>query len=71
MNFQAVPANILRYMRMLGISMSEMAAKLNMSERSLYRRFQNPGDFTLKEVFIVCDLCGLTPNELLKEDVDE
>ncbi|MBO5969263.1 MAG: hypothetical protein J6S14_12285 [Clostridia bacterium] len=65
MNFEAVPANILRHMRMLDISMKQMAASLGMSERNLYRRFQKPGDFTLEEVKKVCNECELSLIELL------
>ena len=60
MNFDAVPANILRYMRMLEISMEQMAAAIGMSRRNLYRRLNDPKTFTLEEISSVCKVCKTT-----------
>ena len=50
MNFKAVPANLQRMMRLLDVSPKLLAASIGMSERSLYRRFKNPSQFTLGEL---------------------
>lgn len=53
MNFQAVPANLQRLMRLLDVSPKHMAAILGMSERTMYRRFKEPDTFTLGELAAV------------------
>lgn len=53
MDFNAVPANIQRYMRLLDFTPKHLAAAIGMSERSLYRRFKEPGSFTLAEIFLI------------------
>ena len=50
MNFNAVPANIQRLMRLLDVTPKHMAAILGMSERTMYRRFKEPETFTLGEL---------------------
>lgn len=50
MNFNAVPANLQRLMRLLDVSPKHMAAILGMSERTMYRRFKEPETFTLGEL---------------------
>lgn len=50
MNFQAVPANLQRLMRLLDVTPKHMAAILGMSERTMYRRFKEPETFTLGEL---------------------
>lgn len=67
MNFDVVPANIIRYMRMLEISMAQMAAAIGMSERSLYRRFKTPKEFTLEEISTVCKVCKTTLKNIFME----
>ena len=67
MDFTAVPANILRRMRMLDISMKQMAASLGMSERNLYRRLKDPDTFLLGELSIICDVCKIKFNNLFRE----
>ena len=53
MDFNAVPANIQRLMRLLDVSPKHMAAVLGMSERTMYRRFKEPDTFTLGELAAV------------------
>ena len=50
MDFEVVPANLQRMMRLLDVSPKHLAASIGMSERNLYRRFKNPGQFTLSEL---------------------
>ena len=50
MNFNAVPANLQRLMRLLDVTPKHMAAILGMSERTRYRRFKEPETFTLGEL---------------------
>ena len=50
MDFNVVPANIQRMMRLLDVSPKHLAASIGMSERNLYRRFKNPSQFTLGEL---------------------
>jgi uncharacterized protein (DUF2384 family) len=66
MDFKAVPANIERYMRLLDFSKERLAAALGMSERSLYRRFKNPGTFTLEEMAIISKKFGVSFDKLFE-----
>lgn len=66
MNPKAVPANIICYMRMLDISMDQMAATLKMSARNLYRRLKKPEDFTLGEIDKLMMELGIGFEELFK-----
>lgn len=50
MNFNAVPANLQRLMRLLDVTPKHMAAILGMSERTMYLRFKEPETFTLGEL---------------------
>ena len=50
MNFNVVPANLQRMMRLLDVSPKLLAASIGMSERNLYRRFKDPSKFTLGEL---------------------
>lgn len=66
MDFKAVPANIQRYMRLLDVSPKHMAAILGMSERCLYRRFKDPGTFTLAEMALISKKFGVSFDKLLE-----
>ena len=66
MNFQWVPVNIERYMRLLDVSRKQLAAALGMSERNLYRRFQDPGKFTLEEMSIISKMFVVSFDKLLE-----
>jgi hypothetical protein len=66
MNFNAVPANIQRYMHLLGYKPKHIAAIINMSERSLYRRFKNPGTFTLEEIWMIAKKFKVSFEKLLE-----
>ena len=66
MDFKCVPANIQRYMRLLDFSKEHLAAALGMSERSLYRRFKDPGTFTLAEMEIMSKKFKVSLDKLLE-----
>lgn len=51
MNFKAVPANLKKIMVLRGYSMEQIAYMAGMSQRTLYKRFEHPGDFTLDELW--------------------
>lgn len=66
MNFKAVPANIKRYMRLLDVTPKNLAASIGIGERSLYRRFKDPGTFTLAEMAIISKKFGVSFDKLLE-----
>lgn len=66
MDFKAVPANIQRYMRLLDVSPKNLAAAMGMSERSLYRRFKEPGSFTLNEIAMASKKLNVNFDKLLE-----
>lgn len=66
MNFKAVPANIKRYMRLLDVTPKNLAASIGMGERSLYRRFKDPGTFTLAEMALISKKFGVSFDKLLE-----
>lgn len=45
--------------------LSEIAAKLDISERTVRRRFHSPETLTLGELFVWCESCGKDLSELL------
>lgn len=50
MNFAVVPENLKKLMYLRGYSMQQIACMASMSERTMYKRFERPGDFTLEEL---------------------
>lgn len=66
MDFNAVPANLQRIMRLLDISPNHMAAILGVSVRTMYRRFKEPETFTLGELASVSKKCKIKIEKLLE-----
>lgn len=66
MDFSVVPANLQRMMRLLDVSPKLLAASIGMSERSLYRRFKDPGKFTLDELDKITKKYGISFDKLLE-----
>lgn len=66
MNYDGIPEIILQRMKILDISMKQMAAALGMSVRNFYRRLEDPGTFKLDELEIVCEELGLKLKRLIK-----
>ena len=66
MNFKAVPANLQRMMRLLDVSPKLLAASIGLSERSLYRRFKNPSQFTLGELDAISQKYKISFDKLLE-----
>lgn len=66
MDFKAVPANLQRMMRLLGVSPKHLAASIGMSERSLYRRFKDPASFTLGELETITRKYKISLDKLLE-----
>ena len=67
MNFKAVPANLQRMMRLLDVSPRLLAVSIGMSERSLYRRFKDPSQFTLGELNTISQKYNISFEKLLEE----
>ena len=65
MNFNVVPANLKKLMVLRGYSMAHLASMCEMSERTLYHRFQHPGDFTLDELSGLSNHLKVTFEQLL------
>ena len=66
MNFNAVPANLQRMMRLLDVSPKHLAASIGMSERNLYRRFKNPSQFTLGELDTISKKYNISFEKLME-----
>lgn len=66
MNFKVVPANLQRMMRLLGVSPKLLAASIGMSERSLYRRFKDPRQFTLGELDAITKKYNISFEKLME-----
>ena len=66
MDFKAVPANLQRMMRLLDVSPKLLAASIGLSERSLYRRFKNPSQFTLGELDAISQKYKISFDKLLE-----
>ncbi len=66
MDFKAVPANIKRYMRLLDVTPKNLAASIGIGERSLYRRFKEPGTFTLEEIALISKKFKVNIEKLLE-----
>ena len=66
MNFKVVPANLQRMMRLLEVSPKLLAASIGMSERSLYRRFKDPGRFTLGELDAITKKYNISFEKLME-----
>ena len=67
MDFNVVPANIQRMMRLLDVSPKLLAASIGMSERNLYRRFKDPSQFTLGELDKISRKYNVSFDQLLEE----
>ena len=65
-NFKAVTANLQRMMHLLDVSPKLLAASIGMSERSLYRRFKDPSQFTLGELDIISRKYNVSFDQLLE-----
>lgn len=66
MNFKVVPANLQRMMRLLEVSPKLLAASIGMSERSLYRRFKDPSQFTLGELDAITKKYNISFEKLME-----
>lgn len=66
MNLKVVPANLQRMMRLLDVTPKQLAASIGMSERSLYRRFKTPSDFTLGELDTITKKYPISFDNLLE-----
>lgn len=66
MNLKVVPANLQRMMRLLDVTPKQLAASIGMSERSLYRRFKTPSDFTLGELATITQKYHISFEKLLE-----
>lgn len=66
MNLKVVPANLQRMMRLLDVTPKQLAASIGMSERSLYRRFKTPSDFTLGELDTITKKYHISFEKLLE-----
>lgn len=66
MDFNAVPANIKRYMLLRGYSLKQIGCWAGISERTMYARLRDPDTFTLGELFGIAKHLKINFEKLLE-----
>ncbi len=66
-----IKLNLIVWKRSAKKDYSEIAQKLETSDRTARRRFKYPDTMTLGELFAVCELYGKDPAEVLRQAANE
>lgn len=67
----AVKLSLILWRRSGNGDFSEVSQKLGISERTVRRRYNDPGSLTLQEFFAWCELYGKEPTELLRQALEK
>ncbi len=62
----AIKLNLIMWRRSGAKDFSEISEKLDISERTVRRRYNTPGTLTLEELYAWCELYGKDPSEVLR-----
>ncbi len=62
----AIKLNLIMWRRNGNQDLSDISKKLGISERTVRRRFNNPGTLTLEELYAWCELYDKDPCEVLQ-----